>query len=205
MIGLAFGKLDKDGDGIIEPEEVMNAFDASRHPDVLAGKRTAQEVLREFLDTFDVGGVLDGKVTYQEFENYYSNLGATIEDDDYFELMIRNAWHISGGEGWSANSANRRVLVTGADGSENVVEIKNDLGLKAGDKAGMMNRLKAQGVSASSISLFDGGSDGVGADKKAQPARRSMDLVFGASSGDAAGAPKAGRRNFHQTSQIQIM
>ena len=32
--------------------------------------------------------------------NYYNNVSASIDNDDYFELMIRNAWHISGGEGW---------------------------------------------------------------------------------------------------------
>jgi hypothetical protein len=40
-----------------------------------------------------------------------------------------------------------------------VQEIKNDLGLKADDKAGMMARLKAQGVNASAISTFDGAGD----------------------------------------------
>ena len=60
----------------------------------------------------------------------------------------RNAWHISGGEGQAANTANRRVLVTKSDGSQYVEEIKNDLGLKRGDTAGMMARLSAQGVSA---------------------------------------------------------
>ena len=28
----------------------------------------------------------------------------------HFELMIRNTWRISGGEGWCANTANKRVL-----------------------------------------------------------------------------------------------
>ena len=73
--------------------------------------------------------------------------------------MIRNAWHISGGEGQAANTANRRVLVTRADGSEYVEEIKNDLGLKAGDKVGMMERLKAQNVFASQVNIFGSSDD----------------------------------------------
>ena len=159
LVSMAFSVLDKNGSGIIDPEDILDNYDATKHPDVLAGKKTKEEVLREFLDTFDVGGEKDGKVTRNEFENYYANVSSSIDDDDYFELMIRNAWHISGGEGWSANSANRRVLVTDASGNQSVQEIKNDLGLKANDKAGAIARLRAQGVNASQISFFDGGED----------------------------------------------
>ena len=75
------------------------------------------------MDTFD-GGVKDGKVTPDEFIDYYTDVSASIDDDDYFELMIRNAWHISGGEGWCANTSNRRVLVIHNDGRQTVEEIK---------------------------------------------------------------------------------
>lgn len=34
-----------------------------------------------------------------------------VDSDDYFELMMRNAWHISGGDGRQANTSNLRVLV----------------------------------------------------------------------------------------------
>jgi hypothetical protein len=78
---------------------------------------------REFLDTFD-GTEKDGKVTPVEFCQYYGNVSSSIDSDDYFELMIRNAWHISGGEGWCANSSCRRVLVTHKDGRQTVEEIK---------------------------------------------------------------------------------
>ena len=47
-----------------------------------------------------------------------------IDNDDYFELMVRNAWHLSGGEGWSENTSCRRVLVTHTDGRQTVEEIK---------------------------------------------------------------------------------
>ena len=78
---------------------------------------------REFLDTFD-SAEKDGKVTPAEFCKYYENVSASIDEDDYFELMIRNAWHISGGEGWCANSSCRRVLATHEDGRQTVQEIK---------------------------------------------------------------------------------
>ena len=118
----------------------------------------SHQVLNGFLETFEVGGVVDGKVTLQEFVNYYQRVSSSIDDDDYFELMMRNAWHISGGEGWCANSANRRVLVTHPDGKQTVEEIPDDLGLRADDKAGMLRHLAAsKGIKADSIELFGGG------------------------------------------------
>jgi calcyphosin len=33
-------------------------------------------------------------VTFPEFAEYYNNISASIDNDDYFELMIRNAWNL---------------------------------------------------------------------------------------------------------------
>jgi len=154
LVHLAFQKIDLDGSGIVEPHEVVKAYSADKHPDVISGRKTKDEVLREFLDTFDVGGVKDGMVTLQEFENYYTNIGANVDDDDYFELMIRNAWHIAGGEGWCESSANTRLLVTHSDGSKSVVEVENDLGLPSDAKERreeLILRLKEQGVDVASV------------------------------------------------------
>jgi Ca2+-binding EF-hand superfamily protein len=108
---MAFSKLDKDGSGIVDGEEIASVYNASKHPDVIAKRKTEKQVLMEFLDTFDVGGIHDGKVTFEEFLNYYANIGASIDNEDYFELMIRNAWHISGGEGMAANTSNRIIII----------------------------------------------------------------------------------------------
>ena len=43
--------------------------------------------------------VRDNKVTTDEFIDYYKDVSASIDEDDYFELMIRNAWHLDGGSG----------------------------------------------------------------------------------------------------------
>ena len=139
FVHMAFNILDKDGSGLVEPAEIASVYDASKHPDVVSGKKSSEEVLSEFLETFEVNGDNDGKVSRQEFENYYSHVSASIDDDDYFELMMRNAWHISGGEGWCANSANRRVLVTHADGKQTVEEIKDDLGVKRTDSSSALH------------------------------------------------------------------
>jgi len=50
-------------------------------------------------------------VTKEEFEEYYNNISASIDDDAYFELMMNNAWRLTeesrrgmGSKGW-ANKA----------------------------------------------------------------------------------------------------
>ena len=110
--------------GFVDVEHIGKKYDCSKHPDIISGRRTAQEILLEFLDVFEVGDSKDGRLAFDEFCKYYGNISASIDLDDYFELMIRNAWHISGGEGWCANSSNRRVLVTHKDGRQTVEEIK---------------------------------------------------------------------------------
>jgi len=35
-------------------------------------------------------------VTIEEFEEYYANVSASIDDDAYFETMMSNAWKLSG-------------------------------------------------------------------------------------------------------------
>jgi Ca2+-binding EF-hand superfamily protein len=160
LVNLAFNVLDSDSSGEINPSDIMDLYDATNHPDVLAGKITAHKVMEEFLETFDIGGEVDGKVTRQEFQNYYHNLSMSIDNDDYFELMIRNAWHISGGTGWCANSTNKRVLLTMEDGTEKVVEIENDLG--ASSSQALQARLRKQDISSQGVtmSMFGGGDYG---------------------------------------------
>ena len=36
----------------------------------------------------------DGKVTPEEFEEYYANISASIDDDAYFKQMINSSWNL---------------------------------------------------------------------------------------------------------------
>lgn len=106
--------------------DIKKAYDASYHPDVQSGRKTADEVFLEFMGVWETHRK-DGIVTIEEFEDYYKDISASIDGDDYFELMIRNAWHIPGGEGWCENTTVKRVLQENPDGSQQVVMVENDL------------------------------------------------------------------------------
>ncbi len=36
----------------------------------------------------------DSKVTYEEFNEFYINIGAAIENDAYFGSIMNNAWDL---------------------------------------------------------------------------------------------------------------
>jgi Ca2+-binding EF-hand superfamily protein len=146
LVHKAFALLDKDGSGVVDYKDISQAFNANAHPDVIGGKKTARQVMNEFMSTFEKRGVVDGKVTKEEFMGYYNDVSSSVDRDDYFELMMRNAWHMSGGSGSSANTSCLRVLVIFTDGSQKVVEVQNDLGLSRNNMQGIRTRLRAQGV-----------------------------------------------------------
>ena len=49
------------------------------------------------------GASKDDKISLDEFIEYYNNISCNIENDQYFDLMITNAWGL---EGDSSNPAN---------------------------------------------------------------------------------------------------
>ena len=106
----AFKKFDADGSGKVDITDLKSYYNASQHPEVQSGKKTEDDVLMEFLDTFDVhhrvryGGQADHAVTLEEFIEYYTNISCSIDDDEYFELMINQAWNLKNrnySRGWA--------------------------------------------------------------------------------------------------------
>jgi len=144
FVRMAYELLDKNGDGSVTLKDLASIYDCSQSPEVLSGQKTEKEALEEFASQWDKDH--SGIVTPEEFAEYYRDVSASIDDDDYFELMMRNAWHISGGEGWLENTTCRRVLVIHTDDSQTVEEIKNDLGIGPGDLDAMRQRLEEQGI-----------------------------------------------------------
>lgn len=104
---------------------------------------TTDQVFRLFIEAWDKNS--DDQITAAEFEEYYEDVSAGIDLDSYFCLMVRNVWHLSGGDGSEANTTCRRVLVTFKDGSQSIEEIQNDLGIGE-DKKKMQASLEARGV-----------------------------------------------------------
>ena len=108
----AYKIMDKDGSGLLDINDIRQNYNAKQHPDVKSGKKTEDEILGEFLDTFedhfcDMKGNADsrdGKITMREWIEYYNNVSMSIDRDDYFQLMMNNTWNLDGSrvtkKGW---------------------------------------------------------------------------------------------------------
>jgi len=84
--------------GAIPQNDILQAFHASNHPEVVSGRRLEGDIFQEFMQTLDSGREVHGKVTRNEFVNYYANIGACIDNDEYFEQIVRGVWKVRGSE-----------------------------------------------------------------------------------------------------------
>ena len=95
VVQRAFKKLDRDGSGEITIDDVRGVYNARMHPEVIKGNMTEDEVLMQFLARFEQHSEQkDGIVTWKEFLNYYKHVGADIPNDEYFILMVSQAWRL---------------------------------------------------------------------------------------------------------------
>lgn len=92
--------LDTEQKGTCSFENIKNSFIASRHPDVESNKKSEEDILLDFLDTFEThhnilyAGPSERMVTFAEFEEYYSYYNLAIEDDEIFIIILKRVWGI---------------------------------------------------------------------------------------------------------------
>jgi calcyphosin len=96
MVDRAFALLDKTGSGEIQVKDITKIYDTSKNPEVIEGKKTHDEVLKEFLNSFEgLKGNHDGVITKSEWDRYYTDLGVSVPSDEYFVGMMESVWAIS--------------------------------------------------------------------------------------------------------------
>lgn len=145
LVKLAYQKLDVSGDGQVTTQDIKSLYDVSQNPEVISGKITPAQAFAKFMKQWETDKV-DGIVTLDEFIEYYRDVSPSIDRDDYFELMMRNAWHLPGGVGASENTTCRRVMVKQRDGTESVQTLQDDLGINPRDFDRIRAALHWQGV-----------------------------------------------------------
>ena len=113
LVNQVFNKLDINGNGEISFDEIQMKYNAKNHPEVLSGKKTEEQVLKEFMDTFQdtynylCGTETDNIITLEEFMEYYENVSMTIDNDEYFEIMLTNGWNLNQNQNYNKGWSNK--------------------------------------------------------------------------------------------------
>lgn len=104
LIGQAYGKLDVNGDGCVNLIDLRKLYSVKDNPDFLSGKLSEDDILKNFIRKFEENMVNpsanfgdkigDGILSKEEFFDYYAGVSASIDDDLYFDLMMRKAWRL---------------------------------------------------------------------------------------------------------------
>ncbi|EPY34542.1 hypothetical protein AGDE_07862 [Angomonas deanei] len=94
--------LPKNKEGHATVDTLQQHYRPDRHPDVVLRKRTEDEVINEFISTFNEETNPRGTVSPQEFEQYYTGVSTAYFDDEQFVALLRGVWEIPGvDEGFS--------------------------------------------------------------------------------------------------------
>lgn len=93
LIRKAYNKLDANKDGEVTLDDIARLYDVSYHPDVQSGRITPEQAYKQFMSLWDTQ-IADGIITFEEFCDYFRDVSASIDSDEYFAVMMENAWKV---------------------------------------------------------------------------------------------------------------
>ncbi|KAL4439152.1 hypothetical protein ABPG74_008927 [Tetrahymena malaccensis] len=101
LIVHSFTGMDRTRCGEVPLELIKQTYDSRGHPNVKLGKVSDEEALQDFIDSFELhmqtfnpNNLNQGIVHFNEFFEFYHITSQCVEDDQYFEIMMRNCWHL---------------------------------------------------------------------------------------------------------------
>ena len=98
IVERVFEQLDKEKRGRVPYDVIRESYNADKHPEVLDGKRTKQEVISRFIDLFEYHFNLlnsnkkSDSASLEEFIDFYSYISIFIDNDKYFENLMARVW-----------------------------------------------------------------------------------------------------------------
>ena len=109
-----FDRFNKDNNGKVSISEIKLLFNSRRHPDVISGKKSEGEIFGEFLDNIEnyreylehLRGAYENNFTLEDFINFYSIAGMSMDDDNIFEFMMNNCWNLDNSSVGKSNMNN---------------------------------------------------------------------------------------------------
>ena len=88
-----FAYLDSERKNYVDIEKLKRLFNPNNHPEVISGKKTADEIYKEFmfsLNNFNIFKGLKDKMSFDDFLEFFTGISATFASDSIFNNMISN-------------------------------------------------------------------------------------------------------------------
>ena len=101
LVKQLFDAFPKNQKGNIDIDVVKKSFYPHKHFDVINGKKTSDEVYREFLELIDIfkeyssnlnGSLSRTEMTYEEFCDFFGEISIEIPNENSFTNLIQNCW-----------------------------------------------------------------------------------------------------------------
>lgn len=69
-------------------------YNVHSNPKFVAGVQSEETILKQFVDHFQEHGDKSGVVTREDFDNYYAAISASVDNDMFFDLMVRQVYKL---------------------------------------------------------------------------------------------------------------
>jgi len=119
LVRRAFARADRGNDGAVTLDDLVQVLRGLNG----GGAPTSAQMDNVKMVLAGLDSVPDGRVTLQEFVDYYADVSSMIPDDGEFEALMANCWklHVAGASG----GPKVKVLVIHNDSSQEVVEVSS--------------------------------------------------------------------------------
>jgi len=78
---------------LVKLDDIAKLYDVSKHPEIVNGSMTPKQVFMQFMSLWDTQEK-DGIITFEEFCDYYRDVSASIDSDEFFGVMMQAAWKL---------------------------------------------------------------------------------------------------------------
>ena len=103
LLKVVFNLFQKDIYGNVRIKQLKNCFNNFNHPDVINGKKTADEVYGDFLECLEIFVEYNNCVkrknsrvlNIEEFIDFYNEISMYIQDNKVFENLVCSCWNIN--------------------------------------------------------------------------------------------------------------
>ena len=92
VVASVFLGMSKDGGATVSADDLAYYFNGKAHPLCQVADLSVQDALAHMMMSCSVRGQMPTSLTLEQFSEYYNDLSAAVDDDAYFEDVVRGSF-----------------------------------------------------------------------------------------------------------------